>query len=133
MLDVRRARPDEFREALRLSLSSPARSAAEVAAHAESFAAQVRGAESARLSQWVACADGRFVAACTCLRSEGGAALLLVSPNCMSGIGANAVHQMLTTVRDTQREFGVRLLQCLLDPSAPDGDRAALQNAGFVP
>lgn len=116
-MQIRSAHPDERLRVLRLTLASSGQSPAAVERQVESFMAYAAAMKLDLSHHWIAEECGVWRAACTCVESPGRSAMLFLPPG-LHDAGAAVIGALVSVVRRFAVARGIRLLQCLLEPSA---------------
>lgn len=129
-VEIIRASAVEMRQVLRMTLSAPGQTAADIEHHVSGFVQYARRMGLDLSWQWMVRAAGRPITACTCIESPGRAVMLFLPDSGVIRAGRETLESLLSRVISEQSARDNRLAQCLIDPS-DDQTRRALESAGF--
>lgn len=121
----------DVRKVLRMTLSTPGMTPAQVESHVSGFLQFAREMNLDVSRQWMLSQEGGVLTACSCLESPGRAVMLFIpASGTAGGQGVSPRAEIARKVVDDEARRGQRLAQCLIEPGDSDAE-AALRMAGF--
>lgn len=129
-LEIIRVPAVDARLALRLTLSAPGQTAAELEQHVSGFVEFARRMGLDLSRQWMVRRGGRAVSACTCIESPGRTVMVFLPDSGRVRAEGGALDRLLAHVLAEYKGRDIRLAQSLIDPDDHE-TRRALEAAGF--
>ncbi len=120
----------DARQALRLTLAAAGQSSGDLERQVNAFLEYARALSLDCGRHWIARADGRVLAACTCLPSPGRTAMLFLPDGDTLHPAAADVERVVRHAMERQPELDSCIFQCLLR-ECDHVNRQALRAAGF--